>query len=463
MLTKKPLPILTTALLHLLSASCIHSSRHIAGEATTISEPTPASNPFNNPSLTRAIKENGTNNEDLKSIAKTCSEEKSLQYIDDTPVDQNDPAQTKTFRYYYSHKIISPTAPTIVYLPGGPGGESIGRNKEFPEGYNLIFIDPRGVGCNYSDAQDYPAKYLGTQFATDDILRVIKHLNLDNYILYGASYGSVLATVLANKIEKQGITPPKGVLLEGVLGKAWGTWDEREQYGATISTRFIQENPKVKALLSDANHLPLGYSAEFWGDKLQYAGRLWDSSLDEMNRLYDYLNGDKSKADVLRKLERQNKEFTENYKLGQQDPMDRVFKQVACTELGRTMDNGIKVHYIVTGEMRLKNHPNSANFSDQCNQVTEPYTPYDSAQYPIHSPIVFINGETDTATPLPSARYHFENQRASSRKTFIEIDNGGHYPFSDMNLKCKEVVFNEIFSQRHQFSKALAPNGHCKL
>ena len=443
----KPLTVSTACCVSILLTPYTAMAESIAfGESTA----------FNNQSIERILDSKDLDEqsrEDFSYIKKGCLENPNLKVLRNIPVDPSNPTQTGSYDFYYSHIIRDVSAPTIVYLPGGPGSGSINSGKTFPEVYNVVFIDPRGTGCNFKDSNDFSPSFFSTDFVTNDIVALIKHLKLTNYIIYGHSYGTILATYTVKKVEEDNeIVKPRGVLLEGVVGKAWETWKKREEYRAEVATRFINENTNVKTLLSDPSNLPFGYRAEYWGYKLEYAGRIWNYRLQEMNDLFNFLNGNNVDIHTKEQFQSSYEDFEFQFNEAKQTELDFLFKQVACTELSEVIDIGKRIPILDNGSIKMVEHHRSHEFNDQCLDVKTPYRPYDSKKLQIQSPIIYVNGETDTATPVWSARYHFDNQAMTSKKTFIEVSKGGHYPIKYMPLVCKSKFFENIFNQSHDFS-----------
>lgn len=150
------------------------------------------------------------------------------------------PSQPNGPKFEYAYELIpaktNPAAAlTIVLVPGGPGQGFIGLANQInlPSQYNWLLIDPRGVQCNglsvvrASPQPGYPQDFFTTQQHVEDLTRVLAHAGLtdDNYIIHGISYGSVVATRLANRVEQiraqQATYPrPRAVILEGVYSQA---------------------------------------------------------------------------------------------------------------------------------------------------------------------------------------------------------------------------------------------------
>ena len=127
------------------------------------------------------------------------------------------PEQADSPTFGYSYKVFpgtDPNAATIVFLPGGPGGTSISVERDedhAPASYTLIATDPRGVGCNAAPSSDYyPDEFYSSLHFADDVIAIIEREKLDNYLIYGVSYGTQLATMVATSTWLVMCTYPTG-------------------------------------------------------------------------------------------------------------------------------------------------------------------------------------------------------------------------------------------------------------
>ena len=113
----------------------------------------------------------------------------------------------------------------IVFLPGGPGQEVIAEydpihyDQDFASapGVPMLVLQARGSGCNEEAFRKFPESVFTTEILAADALQLIRELKLKRYWLYGASYGTHVATVLAHLIERDpAIAKPQGIVLTGV-------------------------------------------------------------------------------------------------------------------------------------------------------------------------------------------------------------------------------------------------------
>lgn len=113
---------------------------------------------------------------------------------------------TRSLKVEY-HACVNPdNARTLIFLPGGPGGDmglfKKGQLAHFKQWYNVILMDPRGCGqsepCNIEEY--HPDVYI------DDVEAIRRHFGLEKWVVMGASYGSVVAQGYAVKYGSDSLT-----------------------------------------------------------------------------------------------------------------------------------------------------------------------------------------------------------------------------------------------------------------
>ena len=103
----------------------------------------------------------------------------------------------------YTKKPFQKGLPTILFIAGGPGASP--RDSEFDLiGYNIIFFEPRGLGCSKPDSKAtfVDPLFYSTQQTVDDIKVVLEDYKVDKAIVYGHSYGTMVATIFAHRYPK---------------------------------------------------------------------------------------------------------------------------------------------------------------------------------------------------------------------------------------------------------------------
>lgn len=94
----------------------------------------------------------------------------------------------------YIEESGNPNGIPVIYLHSGPGIGSDKYQRRFfdPEVYRIILYDQRGAGRSTPHAE---LKDNTTQHLVDDLEAIREHLNIDSWILFGSSWGSLLALV----------------------------------------------------------------------------------------------------------------------------------------------------------------------------------------------------------------------------------------------------------------------------
>ncbi|MBC7466498.1 MAG: prolyl aminopeptidase [Bdellovibrio sp.] len=112
----------------------------------------------------------------------------------------------------YVEQCGNPKGRPVLFLHGGPGGGCNSDHRRFfdPEHYRIVLFDQRGSG------QSTPAAELKDNTTWDlvnDIEKIRTHLGLQDWIVFGGSWGSTLALAYAiTHAEKV-----KGLILRGIF------------------------------------------------------------------------------------------------------------------------------------------------------------------------------------------------------------------------------------------------------
>lgn len=120
--------------------------------------------------------------------------------------------QVSDLHSLYYEESGNPQGKPVVFLHGGPGGGVSPKYRRFfdPEFYRIILFDQRGAGKSlpHAELQDNT-----TWDLVADIERLRTHLNIEQWLVFGGSWGSTLALSYA-------ITHPdrvKGLVLRGIF------------------------------------------------------------------------------------------------------------------------------------------------------------------------------------------------------------------------------------------------------
>ncbi|MGZ3691480.1 MAG: prolyl aminopeptidase [Pseudobdellovibrio sp.] len=106
----------------------------------------------------------------------------------------------------------NPKGRPVVFLHGGPGGGISPDYRRFfdPSHYRIILFDQRGSGKSTPAAE---LRENTTWDLVEDIEKIRKHLQIENWIVFGGSWGSTLALSYAETHPEK----VKGLILRGIF------------------------------------------------------------------------------------------------------------------------------------------------------------------------------------------------------------------------------------------------------
>ncbi|MGE0867134.1 MAG: alpha/beta hydrolase [Kofleriaceae bacterium] len=341
-----------------------------------------------------------------------------------------------SFSYGFRYKApATPDAPVLVYLPGGPGSASTSRTPDFvPEGWGYLMTDPRGVGCNTLaelPEPDVSSAFFRTQEIARDVVAAIEDRQLTNYIVFGISYGTALGTTVAHELELTELPAPTAVVLEGVLGRAFG-----EDF---VGAEYIRQWDRVRAALPadvraelDTALAPFGFTAVEWSRVLM--GLLPLGPLEVHGYLATLSSSvpEETRQEVLADLAARaaQRPFTGPGEV-------EMYRQVACRELMDTVpENDLDVVFEAGQLVR-----NASEEGTKCKGLTVT-TPYDAATLQFTPKTYYFLGDSDVATPIWQGNYHFDNHLGSATK--IVTQNGGHNPLEYNQIDCAPKLMASI-------------------
>ena len=180
----------------------------------------------------------------------------------------------------YIEECGNPDGIPVVVLHGGPGGGcSPGMRRFFhPDVYRIILFDQRGCGRStpHASVEDNTTWHL-----VEDIERIRKHLGVDQWIVFGGSWGSTLALIYAE-------THPEHVRNLVLRGVFLMTQSELDWFYNGGAARFFPEEwQKFVGLLpvEERSDIIGAYSKRLFGDdksemvSFARAWTCWESAL----------------------------------------------------------------------------------------------------------------------------------------------------------------------------------------
>lgn len=112
----------------------------------------------------------------------------------------------------YVEECGNPNGIPVLFVHGGPGGGCSPSHRRFfnPELYRIILFDQRGCGRSTPHAE---LEDNNTQALVADIERIREFLSIEQWLLFGGSWGSTLSLVYAEAHPQRVI----GLILRGIF------------------------------------------------------------------------------------------------------------------------------------------------------------------------------------------------------------------------------------------------------
>ena len=351
-------------------------------------------------------------------------------------------------RFKYRYKIVSKSQdlPTIVYLPGGPGDTSLwladnaSTFKEFfPDGFNVMLTEPRGVGCNQLP-DVIPDGTLATREIAADIASAIEQEHLTHFIVFGWSYGTVLATTLSSMLEERGLTPTAYVL-QGTMGKHFGDSFDSTSGFSREWKKLKSALPQVIASQFSKDPLPLGIGAKEWATFIAVRLQIRNAGEPSLATSLATLQGNTTQQEALKA---EIIAMTSGGDTPRSAAEARLYNSIMCSELDLAGDTDEVT--LSHGELVFKAKPSACP-----NKLL--LHPFNSVDYQMSAPIFYVQGDNDPSTTIENAKYHFEGQHSVNR-AFITVEGGTHYPFAQLD-DCRDAVWKSFALSGQNLSLSL--------
>lgn len=371
------------------------------------------------------------------------------------------------FTYTFQHIVIQGATSTIIEIPGGPGQDGIDLDPDLEEliakNYNYIYIDPRGLGCNYFDESTLKDDVVTTPQHAKDIIQIAKYLNLDSYAIHGISYGTVVVTEISHLLneETDGVTPPKAFVMEGVVGKVEASSDYYERFVKQWESLQIKVSG-LKDAFSNNNSLPLGLSHDQWNSVVEtfislgdpYASYYLMVAIDPERFAPEIVEVTKR---VISNLLADEYSYTGS---------ERFYDLVGCKEIFDINDEFIS---LTEGDLEVFKVVNFLGAGESLDDVSRSCStidlnkPFDASNFKmLDIPTYYFHGENDPNTSLEGARYHYDVQSHLTNRHLIVTGDAGHNPLTLQLSDCHGALWRSIFAgSSPRESRVVDGDGKC--
>ncbi len=345
-----------------------------------------------------------------------------------------------TLHYIKYPATTTPSKGTILFLCGGPGVPCNlgGRPYTMPGGYDILVMDYLGVGENKK--ANKPAM-MSIDSQASAASQLVKYLKPKNFVIYGESFGTTVATATAAKLtsvsNKNKNSFVKGVLLEGVVGKGdYAGYSVSFADAANTAWNLLNSSEKEKF-----KSFYIETAKKLNADELKaFNGNLAKSLVEGSLSAVKYLKSISSSS---------IDEVKQNIKI----PM--MWSQVLSTgdSLNQIRAAGCQIFAASQDQAEQKIFDSTVTLitpipqgTCDCKTLAKVWNP---DEYQIMGiPVIYINGRQDPNTAYQWAKTHFDGQISSSDKVLLSTTYGGHNELGEAPLKtCPDAFFDSLVAQ----------------
>jgi pimeloyl-ACP methyl ester carboxylesterase len=361
-----------------------------------------------------------------------------------------DSGTSREVAYSFRYRAAKAGAPTVVVIPGGPGDTSTDKDIEklnsIPASFGLIQTDPRFLGVNErSDVVEF-RNALTSEGVARDIQLALDSVGVQNPVIYGVSYGTVVATMLAHSLSQTDGMAPRAVVLDG-------TFAHHETQAAYVSgllkewQKFAISVPEADLKAFQELSLKMIRSQVLSPDQMGSAvmAFLMARNQGRLSLIPAILGLSRTAPDRAAQI---LVDIAKQFEGIAKTPGAKLFHAVVgCREL---VPDGHMEKSDLTFTFELR-----ANSDTDCETSLGPAALYDSKSYPIKSStIIYLNGENDPVTPLAHAEYHAQFQN-ESKKIQIVVPDAGHGVLIKELSACAENLWRAIASNPADASRQI--------
>ncbi|MGE9745652.1 alpha/beta fold hydrolase [Bdellovibrio bacteriovorus] len=359
-----------------------------------------------------------------KTYASLIAHEKGF-YVR-VPVDYSRPERGMTEVYSYFHRGFDPSKETMIYFTGGPGQTSHWGLFRNPVPYNVLIMEHRGVGCSRPDTRSMfldPSYYSSENVARDaEVVR--QHLMINQWTVYGISYGTVPATMYASLFPQN----TRAAILEGVVyDGGLQLWDAPHR--RKLLQRMLNSlSPSLMARLesvSAVHGIP-----DTWLSRQARTQLMYNDGVKKLKERLELLTDDKVFKDFLTEVRKSYEPITYTPHILFASN-DIAYMMISCQELGMATPEISIEDSFIKGQLVRKVDTESLK---QCARLRAKGDKiYRAENYPVKVPVTYFQGSDDGATAAPEGVRHYKNVPVGFKQLAILV-RGGHNPNLELIL-----------------------------
>lgn len=327
-----------------------------------------------------------------------------------------------------------PSKGTVVFMCGGPGFSCMddGRPASIPSDLDVIVFDYLGLGSNDHKVSN---EEMSVEAQGDVVAGLVKSLKLKDYVLYGSSFGTSVATVAASRLgSDHAIAKPRLVVLDGVIGNP-SFIDNQKIYSRSAERAWSLMNAKQqKNFIANYDRLTARMPPEV--------------RRDFNSEILDVLSaGPKVASEILPEIV--DPKPPKKADAGN-PPMEKglspravhEYRVAGCQISTRALDFG--KGKVFAGRVDREASKNTHGSICDCPLI---HRPYDAKNFQIKDvPILYVNSDTDAQTPIEGAKYHQASQTQAAKKVFIEPHDMGHTEIEGALAGCGDLLWHSAIA-----------------
>ncbi len=351
----------------------------------------------------------------------------------EVPVDYSDPTIGTTAIYYYFPSSFEPSKPTLAFFTGGPG-QSV-HILDIPASqflrdlpFNLLLMEQRGIACSApaKEATQLSPSFYSSENVARDLNEIRKVLGVQKLSVYGASYGTVPATIYGSLFAES----TRSVVLEGTVFTGFELMFKADSSVTHLGQKLIDSlSPESRRKFIDYL-FSVSPDGEGFGQFVRFllssggklALRKAASVIEEA-----MVTSDPDKIN----------EWAFSNAGGPKDMFytDLVNRILFCKEFGATIRD-ISMLQRLDRNGRVQDIPQSNDYASiACPRYgfkEERPSTYKADSFPVSVPVTYFQGGGDSATIPQGFAKHFKAVPKDKRFAWILVD-GGHMPTQQLN------------------------------